>query len=233
MAGSGAWANRWDGWPVLTGVKTTLLAAGVVALVVVTGCGAHNDPGPASKAAAPSKACDPADDSCIPPDHPTVTSPVAVPVAEVGKPLDLQLPTSNGTAQIELTLTGLKVKPRTAQDPKSTQVVCYSYKVRNTGTTIWTSEDTHSGVSWTWFGLDGEMAEPGEADSDACDEFGHQWAGDDQPAPLPGRFVQGYEAFTVPAKPGAVEVEDGDKAPLFRLNYGPRSAQVPIDARGR
>lgn len=147
--------------------------------------------------------------------------------------MDLQLPTSSGTAQVQLTLTGLKVEPRTPQDPKGTQVVCYSYRLRNTGTTAWTSNDTRSGISLTWFGLDGEMAEPGNSDSGVCDAPGHQWAGDDQPAPLPGHFVQGYQSFTVPAKPGAVEVVDGDGTPLFRLNYAPESAQVPIDALGQ
>ena len=134
---------------------------------------------------------------------------------------------------MRLTLTGLKVKPRTPEDPKGTQEVCYGYKLANIGTTSWSSDDTTSGISWTWFGLDGEMAEPGAGTMDVCDGMGRQWAGLDQPAPLPGHFVQGYQSFTVPTKPGAVEVIDSDETPLFRLNYGPKSASVPIDTRGQ
>jgi hypothetical protein len=217
----------------LYGVKKTLLA--VTTVVLVAGCGGHDKnaaaPSKSGKPAAPAPAktsCDPADDSCIPPDNAS-SSPIAVPALEVGKSTALQLPTPDGVANAEITLTGLKTKPRTSVDPKGTQELCFGFKLKNTGT----RKLDGAGISWKWFGLDGEQADTDAGTAGVCDELGHQFAGGDQPDPLPGKYVTGYYSMAVPTKPGALEVTDSDDSPLFRLNYGPRSAQAPIDARGQ
>lgn len=216
----------------LYGVKKTLLA--VSAVVLVAGCGGHDKqtaaPSKSSKSSAPAPAkssCEPADDSCIPPDNAS-SSPIAVPALEVGKSMALQLPTPDGVANAEITLTGLKTKPRTSVDPKGTQELCFGVKLKNTG-----ARKLDSGLSWTWFGLDGQQADTDAGTAGVCDELGHQFAGLDGPEPLPGKYVTGYYNMTVPTKPGAIEVTDSDGTPLFRLNYGPKSPQVPIDARGQ
>lgn len=216
----------------LFGVKKTLLA--LSALVLVAGCGGHEknaaSPSRSGKPSVPAPAktsCDPRDDSCIPPDHPS-SGPIAVPALEVGKSMALQLPTPDGIANAEITLTGLKTKPRTSVDPKGTQELCFGFRLKNTGT-----RKLDSGLSWEWFGLDGQQADTDPGTAGQCDELGHEFAGGDQPDPLPGKYVTGYYSMSVPAKPGALEVTDSDESPLFRLNYGPQSAQVPIDARGQ
>lgn len=221
----------------LYGVKKTLPIAVVASAVAVlaAGCGGHdNKPSAASpkssKPAAPAPAkssCDPADDSCIPPDNAN-SSPIAVPALEVGKSMQLQLPTPDGVVNAEITLTGLKTKPRTVEDKAGTRELCFGFKLKNTGT-----RKLDSNLSWTWFGLDGQQADTDPGTAGQCDELGHQFAGLDQPAPLPGKYVAGYYGMAVPAKAGALEVTDSDGSPLFRLNYGPQSAQVPIDARGQ
>jgi hypothetical protein len=212
----------------LNAVKKTLFVACILGLAAV-GCNGHNDP--AAKALPSRTACDPADDSCIPPDHPS-SSPIPVSALDVGQSMQLQLPTSNGAAQLQITLTGLKMKPRTSVDPKGTVEVCFGFKLKNTGTLAFQADDG-VGLSWKWFGLDGEQADTNAGTAGICDELGHEFAGLDQPAPLPGKYVAGYYNFTVPAKPGAVEVTDSDDSPLFRLNYGPQSALVQIDTRGQ
>jgi hypothetical protein len=214
----------------LSDVKNTLLIASVI--VLAAGCGGHAQSAakPQKPSASPGKACDPADDSCIPTGKPSA---IAVPALEVGKTMPLQLPSSNGTTSLDITLTGLKTKPRTSVDPKGTQELCFGFKLKNTGTVAYKADDLTAGMSWQWFGLDGEQADTGAGTAGVCDELGHEFAGLDGPAPLPGKYVTGYYNITVPTKPGALEVTDSEDSPLFRLNYGPQSAQVPIDARGQ
>lgn len=145
--------------------------------------------------------------------------------------MPLQLPTSSGTIQARITLTGLKLKPRGSNDKPGTKTLCFGFRLRNTGTQAFPSDG--AGLSWTWFGLDGQQADTDPGTAGMCDELGKQFAGMDGPASLPGKYVSGYYSMSVPAKPGALEVTDSDGSPLFRLNYGPKSAQVPIDARGQ
>jgi hypothetical protein len=228
LAGSGGIANLRYVMAVCLSVKTTLLIAGAITLTMA-GCGSTTAPTSAAKASPSKTACDPADDSCIPPDHPT-SSAVAVPAAVVGRPLQVQLPSDGGTVQAEVTVTGMPVKARTPTDKAGTREFCFGFKVKNTGT----GSFGNAGFDWTWFGLDGEQVDDVNAGTaDICRELGHQFAGLDQPSPLPGKFTSGYYSILIPAKPGAMEITDTDGTPLFRLNYGPKSAQVPIDARGQ
>jgi hypothetical protein len=210
-------------------VKTTLLIAGVVALVVA-GCGSHEKPTAGPKVSPSKTTCDPADDSCVPPDHPS-TSAVAVPAAKVGVPIPVQLSSSNGVVQAEVTVTGMPVKPRTSVDKKGTEEFCFGFKLKNTGSAPFGDAE----FDWTWFGLDGEQLDDLDAGTAGiCDELGTQFAGLEQPNPLPGKYARGYYSMTIPTRPGAVEITDSTEGtPLFRLNYGPQSAQVPIDARGQ
>jgi hypothetical protein len=213
-------------------LKTITLAMALA--LMATGCGSshHNEGAAQPKKSQSSKACDPADDSCIPADNAS-SSPIAVPEAKVRQPMALQLPTSNGTAQVQFTLTGLKIKARGVDDKPGTKELCFSFKLRNTGTLSWKADDTTAGIDWKWFGLDGQQADTDPGTFGMCDELGQQFSGLDQPAPLPGKYVTGYYGFTVPSKPGAVEVTDSQGSPLFRLNYGPQSNKVQIDARGQ
>ena len=209
--------------------RHALAVAGLIVLAAA-GCGGHSKQQTAAsvkpRVPASGSACAPADDSCVPPDHPSQSG-NAVPALEVGKSMALQLPTPDGIADAEITLTGLKLKPRTSADPKGTQELCFGFRLKNTGT-----RKLDAGLSWTWFGLDGQQTDPGAGTAGVCDELGHQFAGLDGPEPLPGKYVTGYYTMSVPAKPGALEVTDSDGTPLFRLNYGPQSAQVPV-ARGQ
>lgn len=153
-----------------------------------------------------------------------------MPVLAVGQSMPLQLPSSGGAVDFQITLTGLKVKAPSNVDKPGTRELCFGFRIKNTSTT---PGDSGASLSWKWFGLDGEQADPDMGTSGMCDELGHQFAGLDQPAPMPGKWVSGYYALSVPAKAGALEVTDSDGTPLFRLNYGAQSAQVPIDARGQ
>lgn len=145
--------------------------------------------------------------------------------------MPLQLPTSGGTVQAQITLTGLKLKTAGTADKPGTKTLCFGFKLRNTGSQAFPSDG--AGMSWRWFGLDGQQADTDPGTAGMCGELGHEWAGLDQPAPLPGKWVSGYYSMSVPAKAGALEVTDSDDSPLFRLNYGPKSAKVAIDARGQ
>lgn len=228
LAGSGELANLHGVMAVSLSVKATLLIAGAIALAMA-GCGSPTTPTTAAEASPSKSACDPADDSCIPPDHPS-TSAIVVPAAVVGRPMQVQLPSDGGTVQAEVTVTGMPVKARTSVDKAGTREFCFGFKVKNTGT----GPFGNAGFDWTWFGLDGEQVDDLDAGTaDICGELGHQFAGLDQPAPLPGKFTAGYYSILIPLKPGAMEISDTDGTPLFRLNYGPRSAEVPISAVGQ
>lgn len=212
----------------LSVVNRHALAAIGLTVLAAAGCGgnskqhaAANTPKPHAPATSRT-ACDPGDDSCIPPDHPS-TSAQPVPVLAVGRSMPLQLPTSSGTVQARITLTGLKVK--------NGKTLCFAFKLRNTDSKPF--PDDGPGLSWKWFGLDGAEADTDPGTAGMCDELGHEFAGMDQPAPQPGKYAAGYYSTSVPAKPGALEVTDSDGSPLFRLNYGPQSAKVQIDARGQ
>jgi hypothetical protein len=154
-----------------------------------------------------------------------------VPAAKVGVPIPVQLSSDAGVVNAEVTVTGMPVKPRTSVDKAGTREFCFGFKVKNTGS----GPFGDAGFDWKWFGLDGEQRDDLDAGTaDICNELGHQFAGLDQPSPLPGKFVTGYYSILIPSKPGALEITDStDDTPLFRLNYGPQSAQVPIDARGQ
>lgn len=212
-------------------VNKTLLVTCVIGLAA-TGCAGHTAAGAEPKTS-PSHACGPADHSCIPADHPTATAGAStIPAAHVGQPLPIQFQTETGTVQMQFTLTGMPTRPRTSVDAKGTKEFCFGFKLRNVGTL--SAGEVTAGFGWKWFGLDGEQVESLDAGTaGVCDDLGHQFAGLDHPAPSPGKFVAGYYSFLIPTKPGAVEVTDSQGTPLFRLNYGPRSAQVPIGPKGQ
>lgn len=146
-----------------------------------------------------------------------------MPALAVGQSMPLQIPTAGGTARVEITLTGLRTTPaETSNDPQHTRVLCFGFSLRNTGTVAWKSDDATAAFDWKWFGLDGQQGDAGTGIVDACREMGHQFAGLDVPAPLPGKTVSGYYDFAISSKPGAVEVADSEDSPFFRLNYGLR-----------
>jgi hypothetical protein len=216
-------------------MKKTIMAAAIV--LAAAGCGSSGHGAAAARtkpSAAPSKtACDPAGGSCIPPHHPS-TSAIAVPVLEVGKSMPIQLPTSNGTAKLEMTATALKLRhPKGMDNPKDDQL-CFAFKLKNTGSVAYKANDMTAAISWVWFGLDGQQNDNLDAAvAGACKDLGKENFGFDQAAPLPGKYANGVYAIAVPKAPGVLEITDFDGSPLFRLNYGPQSAQVPIDARGQ
>lgn len=209
--------------------KTLLITSAIV--LAATGCSSHPKTSALRPKASPTT-CAPSDDACIPPDTLQSSTPVAIPALAVGKTMPVQMPTANGTAQLQVTLTGLKTKHQQG-DAAGTQELCFGLKLQNTGTLAYKPDDITAGINWKWFGLDGQQSDPDMGTADECTEFGHQWAGMDQPAPLPGKWVSGYYAIQIPKKPGAVEITDHQGTPLFRLNYGPQSSQVRIDARGQ
>lgn len=135
-----------------------------------------------------------------------VPSAEQVPVAKVGVPLHLQLPATDGSVRVDLTLTGVKLKGKQ---------MCVGLKLKNADT----KPLVDPGLSWTWYGTDGRQADTGPGTSDQCDELGDQWAGLDQPTPQPGHYVTGYYGFTVPGKSGKVEFTDSDETPLFDVTY--------------
>ena len=224
LPATGRLATRKAGKRVSSTVTYLTRATALALLAFAAGCsssGDHSKPAAAAKPRPPAATCDPGDDSCIPPASPTASAPTLVPAAQVGHPLHLQLPTSGGTAQVTLTLTGTKLKGRQ---------LCFGAKIRNVGALAWKPDDTTASIDWTWFGLDGQQADTGPGTAGQCDELGRQFAGVDQPAPLPGKDVRGYYGLEVPAKPGALEVTDSTGSPLFRLNYERQSARAPIPA---
>lgn len=217
--------------PALTALLALTLA--------LTGCGgAHHKPAAAKHpATAKAKAtCDPGDDSCIPPDT-GASTPVAVPAAVIGQPIRYQAGGDNGAITQEITI--LKVKtatviayPDQGYTPRPDHghlFLCLDIKLRNVGTT---PGDNFVGAKW--FGLDGKTEDAGNVAMVGCDGLGmHDDDMSGQPDPQPGKYVTGTEIYQVPDGPGALEVTDRDGTPLLRVNYGPASAQVPIDARGQ
>lgn len=205
--------------------------------LALSGCGSSDHHTPAAASNAPkATTCDPADDSCIPPDSPSST-PVAVPAAVIGQPLRYQAGGDQGAITQEITV--LKVKTATViaypdQDytprPHAGNIfLCLDIKLRNVGTT---PGDAFLGAQW--FGLDGKTEEASTALMVGCDGLGmHDDDMTGQPDPQPGKYVRGTEIYQVPEEPGALEITDRDGSPLLRVNYGPKSAQVPIDARGQ
>jgi hypothetical protein len=170
------------------------------------------------------------DGECLPTGTPT---PEPVPALEVGKPFRYQVPSDNGAVSLEITMTALKTRPGTSSDPKGTVTVCFGFKLKNTGMVSFSGGDISAATNAKWFGLDGQQADTNPGTMETCKGLGEEWGGIDQPAPLPGKYVTGVWMYNVPNRPGAVEVTDADGSPLYRLNYGPKSAQVPIDARGQ
>lgn len=154
-----------------------------------------------------------------------------MPAAKVGVPIPVQLPSSDGVVNAEVTVTGMPVKARTSVDKAGTQEFCFGFKVKNTGS----GPFGDAGFNWKWFGLDGEEVDDLDAGTaGVCDELGTEFAGLEQPDPLPGKYARGYYSFLIPAKPGAVEITDStDDSPLFRLDYEPKSDQVTINANGQ
>jgi hypothetical protein len=215
-------------------MKKTITAAAIV--LAAAGCGSsdHHAAGNTKPSVASSKtACDPAGDSCMPPDHPS-TSAIAVPVLEVGRSMPIQLPTSDGTAKLEMTATALTLRhPNGMDNPKDDQL-CFAFKLKNTGSVAYKANDMTAAISWVWFGLDGQQMHNSDAAvTGACEDLGKENFGSDQAAPRPGKYATGVYAIAVPKAPGALEITDFDGLPLFRLNYGPQSAQVPIVARAQ
>jgi hypothetical protein len=209
-------------------IKKIILAAAIA--LAATGCGSSGHDEAAANAkpsTAPSKtACD----SCTPPGHPS-TSPIAVPVLAVGRSMPIQLPTSNGTAKLEMTATALELRhPKGMDNPQDDQL-CFAFKLKNTGSVAYKANDMTAAISWVWFGLDGQQKENADAAvAGACQDLGKE---NHRPAPLPGKYATGVYAIAVPKAPGALEITDFDGTPLFRLDYGPQSRQVPIDASGQ
>lgn len=214
------------------------IVAAFATIVALTGCGnSHHDaPAAAGKSKAATTTCDPADDSCIPPDN-TRSTPVAVPAAVIGRPFRYQAGGDGGAITQEITI--LKVKTArfvpypdqnyTARPQTGHIYLCLEIKLRNVGTT---PGDAFLGAQW--FGLDGKTEEAAMAAMVGCGGLGMQdedMSG--QPDPQPGKYVTGAEIYQVPDAPGALELTDRDGSPLVRVNYGPKSAQVPIDARGQ
>lgn len=219
-----------------------VLVAALCAALALTGCGSsrHDTPSTPSAAAAKPKAattaCDPGDDSCIPPDNVSST-PVAVPAAVIGQPIRYQAGGDSGSITQEITI--LKVKtarsvPYPDQDytPRADAghiYLCLDIRLRNVGTK---PGDTSLGAQW--FGLDGKTEGAGEVAMVGCGGLGmHDDDLVSQPDPQPGKYVTGTTIYQVPDTPGAMEITDRDSTPLLRVNYGPKSAQVPIDARGQ
>lgn len=220
----------------LNDVNKPALIAVISLALALTGCGSTHHDTPSAAAKPKTTACDPADDSCIPPDSPSST-PVAVPAAVIGQPIRYQAGGDNGAITQEITI--LKVKtarsvPYPDQDytPRAQAghiYLCLDIKLRNVGTT-----PGNASLSAQWFGLDGKTEQGAVVAMVGCDGLGMR--DDDlsgQPDPQPGKYVTGTTIYEVPDTPGALEITDEQGSPLLRVNYGPKSAQVPIDARGQ
>lgn len=188
-----------------------MLATAALALMPLAGC-SSSDSG--RKATTPALTVMPS------------TSFIGVPAAEVGKPFRFQTPTANGAVNLEITVASMKTRP--GSGPKGTVTVCVAGKLANVGSNSYEASDTDA----QWFGLDGQQADVKPGTIGDCGG-GTVWAGIDQPAPLPGKFVSGTWMYSVPSAPGAIEVTDSAGHPLYRLDYGPQSAQVKINAVGQ
>jgi len=160
-------------------------------------------------------------------------SDIPVPAVQVGRPFKYQMPTAEGAAHLEITVTGLKTRPRASSDPKGTVTLCVSFKLRNVGTVKYSSDDTDAQTGSQWFGLDGRQADTTPGTIGTCHGLGQEWAGIEQPAPSPGKYVSGVWMYNIPGGPGALEVTDSAGSPLYRIDYGPKSSQVHISAVGQ
>jgi hypothetical protein len=158
---------------------------------------------------------------------------IGVPAVVIGQPFKYQTLTAEGAADLELTVLSVKQKPGTDSDPKHSVTLCLNVKVRNVGTRVIQANDSDAQTIGKWFGLDGEQADANPATMQTCSPRGTEWGGIDQPAPLPGKYVSGMWMYNVPDKPGALEVTDSAGHPLYRVNHGPQSAQVPINEVGQ
>jgi hypothetical protein len=205
----------------------TLLVVSVIALASAGCSGQHNDPGAAAK---PTPSCELVDGECLPT---TKVSDIPVLPVTVGQPFKYQIPTAEGAADLELTVLSVKTKSGTSSDPKHSVTLCLNVKVRNVGTVAIDANDTDAQTQGKWFGLDGQQADANPATMQTCSPRGTEWGGIDQPVPLPGKYVAGMWMYNVPDRPGALEVTDSAGHPLYRLNYGPKSAQVPINEVGQ
>jgi hypothetical protein len=141
------------------------------------------------------------------------------------------VPSDNGAVNLEVTVTSIRTRPGTDDDDDGghTVTVCVSGRLRNVGSTSVDGATTDA----AWFGLDGQQAEVQPGTMGECGSRGRVWAGIDQPAPLPGKYTAGVWMYSVPSQPGAIEVTDTDGHPLYRIDYGPKSAQVRINAVGQ
>lgn len=209
------------------GVKTTMLIAAAVVVLPLAGCGNGSDK--ASAKPVRSTPCDEAIPECMPT---AKASFIGVPAAEVGRPFRFQVPTAGGAANLEVTVASMKTRPGTDSDPASTVTVCVRGTLRNVGTVAYKADDTDAQTGAQWFGLDGQQADVEPGTIGDCGG-GRVWAGIDQPAPLPGRFVSGVWMYSVPDRPGALEITDSVGHPLYRVDYGKQSAQVRINAIGQ
>lgn len=160
-----------------------------------------------------------------------------VPAAQIGRPIRYQAGSDNGAITQEITILRVKTaksvpypdQDYTARPNSGHMFLCLEIRLRNVGAT---PGDAYLGAQW--FGLDGKTEEASTALMVGCDGLGMRE--DDmsgQPDPQPGKYVTGTVIYQVPDDPGALEVTDRDGTPLVRVNYGPKSAQVPIDARGQ
>lgn len=207
----------------------TLLVASAVALSLA-GCSSKGHDAEADPKGKASTPCDEAIPECMPT---TKTSFIGVPAVKIGQAFKYAIPTAEGAANLELTVLSVKQKPGTDSDPEHSVTLCLNVKVRNIGTVAVDANDTDAQTQGKWFGLDGQQADANPATMQTCNPRGTEWGGIDQPAPLPGKYVAGVWMYNVPDKPGALEVTDSAGHPLYRINYGPRSAQVPINEVGQ
>jgi hypothetical protein len=214
-------------------MKKTLIVAGA-SILLTAGCGSSGGhdvaSGQAKTATKRSAPCDDAVPKCMPS---TKTSYIPVPAVRTGRPFRYQMPTSEGAANLEITVLSVKTRPGTSTDPKHTVTLCVRFKLRNVGTVRYSSDDTDAQTAGLWFGLDGQQADARPGTMQTCDPREHEWAGVDQPAPLPGRYVSGVWMYNVPGEPGALEVTDSVGHPLYRIDYGPQSSRVRINAVGQ
>ena len=202
-----------------------MLIAAATTVFLLSGCSDSSKPAAKS---APSTPCDVATPECLA--KTKTTSYVPVPTAKIGQPIRFQVPSANGAANLEVTVKSMRTRP--GSGPKGTVAVCVSGKLANVGSTAYEASDTDAATGAQWFGLDGQQADVEPGTIGDCGG-GRVWAGIDQPAPLPGRFVTGTWMYSVPDRPGAIEVTDSAGHPLYRVNYGPQSAKVPINAVGQ
>lgn len=215
------------------GVKKTLIAAvaAIAAVLPLAGCGGDSKPVATS---APSTPCDVATPECLA--KTKTTSYIPVPTAKIGQPIRYQAGGDQGAITQEITVLKFKTA-KVIADPDTDYTskpdpghmyLCVEVRLRNVGTT---PGDSYLGSQW--FGIDGRTEEPSLVAGSDCDVFGMSSDLSGRPDPQPGKYVTGSTLYELPAAVGALEVTDRDGTPLFRLDYGPQSAQVKINAVGQ